>query len=286
MLTTPALVARALLDELLVKGVPDVRAVAAGLGVEVEEADVDSFDGALVRVKGTTEGLIAVRRSIKEAGRKNFTIAHELGHLLLPGHDESIVCRQGEVEAWDGKTLSPQEIEANVFAGELLLPTPVLAQRVIGREPSFDLVEQLARQFSTSLTATAYRVVEVTSCACAVVWSEDGVTKWCKRSVEFAPWIKLRERLDKRTFASDCFVGTAVPNKAHSVSADAWLDGALPARATLLEETRCMPSYSAALSLLRLAGPFDTDPYRADEMLADLDPDDFSLKRRRWTRDE
>src|SRR5688500_17466121 len=116
----PALVAQALLEELGLTGTPDIRDVARAPGVGIEEADVDRFDGALVRVKGSTEGLIAIRETIRETGKKNFTIAHELGHLLLPGHDESTVCLQTDVETWESG-LPKQEIEANEFAGELLM---------------------------------------------------------------------------------------------------------------------------------------------------------------------
>jgi hypothetical protein len=279
----PSLIAQALLEELAVGGAPDVRAVASALGVGIEEADVDSFDGALVRVKGSAEGLIAVRQTIREPGKKNFTIAHELGHLLLPGHDESTVCLQTEVETWD-TGVPQQEVEANEFAGELLMPTQVLAKLLLGRQPSFDLVEDLAREFSTSLTATAYRFVEATGHACAVVWSEGGTAKWFKRSEEFTHWVRLRERLDRRTFASNCLRGAAVPVSAESVPASAWLEGRLPDDATVLEQTRCMPSYSGALSLLWLPKPFDSDRHQDDELLAEFNSEDFSLRRKTWPR--
>lgn len=281
--TRSALIAQALLEELALAGAPDVRAVASALGVGIEEADVESFDGALVRVKGSTEGLIAIRQTIRESGKKNFTIAHELGHLLLPGHDESTVCLQTDVETWD-TGLPQQEKEANEFAGELLMPTQALAKFLPGRQPSFDLIEQLAREFSTSLTATAYRFVEVTGHSCAVVWSERGVVKWFKRSEEFVYWVRLRERLDQRTLASDCFQRVEVPQPAERVVASAWLEGRLPDDATVLEQTRCMPHYSGALTLLWLPKPVDNDPRQDDDLLAELNPEDFGLRRKTWPR--
>jgi hypothetical protein len=279
----PVLIAQALLEELGVEGAPDVRAMASALGVGIEEADVESFDGALVRLKGSTEGLIAIRQTIRESGRKNFTIAHELGHLLLPGHDESTVCLRTEVETWDSD-LPTHEVEANEFAGELLMPTQLLTKLVSGRKPSFELIEFLARDCSTSLTATAYRFVEVTAHACAVVWSERGTTKWFRRSEEFAHWVRLRERLDRRTFAADCFRGEKVPDSPESVAASAWLDGRIPDDAQVIEETRCMPWYSGALTLLWLPKPLDADSQRDDDALAELDPEDFSLRRKTWPR--
>ena len=279
--SNPALVAQALLEELGLEGVVDVRAVASALGVGIEEADVDSFDGALVRVKGSTEGLIAIRQTIRESGKKNFTIAHELGHLLLPGHDESTVCLQTEVETWD-TGLPKQEVEANEFAGELLMPTAALAKLLSGHKPSFELVEFLARECSASLTATAYRLVEVTGHACAVVWSERGRTKWFRRSDEFEHWVRVREQLDPRTFAADCFRGEKLPDSPESVPASAWLDGRVPDDAQVLEETRCMPSYSGALTLLWLPKPLDPGSQHDDEGLAELAPEDFGLRRKAW----
>lgn len=279
--TKPALIAQALLEELGVDGIPDVRAIASALDVGIEEADVESFDGALVRVKGSAEGLIAVRQTILEIGKKNFTIAHELGHLLLPGHDESTVCLQSDVETWDSK-LPKQELEANEFAGELLVPTQLLVGLIASGKPSFEVVESLAQKFSTSLTATAYRFVEVTGHACALVWSERGTAKWFARSEEFRHWIRLRERLDNRTLASDCFGGKRAHNAQEIVSASAWLEGSVPQDAHILEQTRCMPSYSGALTLLWLPEPFSSNSRDADDDLAELDPEDFGLRRKKW----
>lgn len=278
--TSPALIAQALLDELGLEGAPDVRAVADRLGVEVEEADVDSFDGALVRVKGSAEGLIAIRQTIREVGKKNFTIAHELGHLLLPGHDESTVCLHSDVETWHAG-LSKQEIEANEFAGELLLPTSVLQGLLRDWKPSLDLVETLANRFSTSLTATAYRCVEVTGHACALVWSEAGATKWFRRSEEFDKWVRRREQLDRRTLASGCFRRESVPVSPAIVAAAAWLDGSIPEDAQVLEHTRCMPSYAAALTLLWIQRPFESR-HQEEDALAELDPREFGLRRKNW----
>lgn len=274
------LFAQALLEKLDVRGVPDVRQIATALGVEVEEADAHTFDGALVRFKGSIEGAIAIRKSIREIGRKNFTIAHELGHLLLPGHDESTVCQASDVETWD-EGLSKQELEANEFAGELLLPTTLIRTAVGGGKPTFKSIDAVARTYATTPTATAYRFMEETSHASAIVWSQAGVAKWCKRSEEFNQWIRLGERLDQRTFASNCFDGQVVPTRPERVQAEAWLEGSTPRGATVFEETRCMKWYDGALTLLWISEPF-SEPRTDGDPEADLDPDEFTLRRKRW----
>lgn len=275
---SPAAYAAAVLDRLGINDVPDVRDVAGKLGIGIEEREIESFDGALVRIKGSTVGVIALRRSIRESGRKNFTVAHEIGHLILPGHDESTVCRAEQVESW-ARGLSAKELEANQFASELLMPTAV-ATKVVGTpEPSFAPCEALAQGFGTSLTAAAYRFIELTSYACAVVWSSGGDVRWFKGSGEFGRWVRIRERVDTRTFAHDGFAGSKLPNRPEPVPADAWLDGKFDRDATVLEQSRAMPNYNGVLTLLWLK---DNPEPIDDEALEPLDPTEFGLGRKRW----
>ena len=44
------------------------------------------FDGTLVRSKSAQKGVIGVRESIWENSRKRFTVAHEIGHFVIPYH--------------------------------------------------------------------------------------------------------------------------------------------------------------------------------------------------------
>src|ERR1017187_5678676 len=120
--------AKALLAELEVTGPADARSIAKQLQLEVNDLDVKGFDGALVRAKGTPFGAIIVRGSIRESGRKNFTVAHEIGHFVLPGHEDAdLVCTSSDVENWSNSA-KEFELEANEFASELLMPEPHVRQ--------------------------------------------------------------------------------------------------------------------------------------------------------------
>lgn len=148
--------------------------------------------------------------------------------------------------------------------------------------PSRRLPEKVASR--SSLTATAYRLVQATGYACAVVWSKGGITKWSRRSDEFGHWIGLRQRLDSRTFAADCFRGKKVPASQETVPASAWLEDDVPEDARIIEQTRCMPSYSGALTLLWLPEPVSSRTIHEEDGLEELNPDDFGLGRRNWPR--
>jgi hypothetical protein len=275
----PEFYARALLDRLAIAGVPDVRHIASTLGIAVRERPLERCEGMLVRIKGTAKGVIAVKASIREESRKRFTVAHELGHLLLPGHDDYGVCTSRVIETWAGEARDPER-EANVFAAELLMPTTILQRQVGSDAPSLRLLDGIAATFGTSLTASGYRFASLTPYAVALVWSEGGRIRWAKRSDEFGGWIRLREKLDSRTFAADLLGGVDVPPGAHRVPADAWLERA-DADSFLIEESRLLPSYDAVLTLLwakEIAGGGAAE----DELLEELNPSDFTSRRQRW----
>ena len=65
--------------------------------------------------------MIRTKRGIREEGRKRFAIAHELGHWFLHENESQFfVCTAEQMREYKG---SPTEVEANIFASELLMPT-------------------------------------------------------------------------------------------------------------------------------------------------------------------
>ena len=56
--------------------------------------------------------------------RRRFTLAHELGHIVLNHSINPVIYRNSEVD--DGQ--KPEEVQANIFARDLLMPAGVLAK--------------------------------------------------------------------------------------------------------------------------------------------------------------
>ncbi len=274
----PELYARALLEQLKITGIPDVLQIAAALEVPVFERALERCEGMLVRVKGTAKGAIAVKSSIREDTRKLFTVAHELGHLLLPAHEDCGVCATGAIENWSTE-LQDKEREANAFAAELLMPLRAVAETVGVASPGLGLIERIAATFKTSLAASGYRFTDLTSDSVALAWSQDGSVRWAKRSEEFRSWLRLREALDSRTVAADLFRGAAPVFGMHEVPADAWIERA-SADAMIMEESRFLPNYNAVLTLLWLK-EVESD-LEDEERLRSLDPSEFTIRRSRW----
>jgi Zn-dependent peptidase ImmA (M78 family) len=96
--------------------------------------------------------------------RQRFTIAHEIGHLLLHEHDQVHVDRGFRVRLRSdisSQGTDRDEMEANRFAAELLMPLKMLQADVQSLE--FDLTDDdalwaLAKRYGVSTQAMTYRL--------------------------------------------------------------------------------------------------------------------------------
>ncbi|MDE0101568.1 MAG: ImmA/IrrE family metallo-endopeptidase [Bryobacterales bacterium] len=121
----------------------------------------DDIDGFLYREGG--EAVIGVNQD-QAAVRQRFTIAHELGHLLLHEHSLVHVDRGFRVRLRNGASregTDKDEMEANRFAAELLMPTVFL--RTDLEEWELDLADDrqlraLAKRYGVSTQALAIRL--------------------------------------------------------------------------------------------------------------------------------
>lgn len=155
-----------LLEALDVREPPvPVEKIAKGLGVTLRYEPLEGgLSGMLFRDQ-TGRQVIGVNELHADV-RKRFTIAHELGHLRL--HSDSFYI-DGLVRRDQESSLGfePQEIEANSFAAELLMPRTLLLHELSKRVPQGGvaeprtLVRQLAVDFAVSEQAMAFRLVNL-----------------------------------------------------------------------------------------------------------------------------
>lgn len=149
----------------------DVFELARRSGIAVASVPAEpSMSGFLMRDPRTRRHVVGVNSSHHEH-RQRFTVAHELGHFFL--HDEATttlhVDRQSfQIQFRDeesGKGTSAQEIEANRFAAELLMPREMLSEslgkRALSAQEALsmeDLVDELSEEFAVSPTAMSIRL--------------------------------------------------------------------------------------------------------------------------------
>jgi len=147
--------------QIIVPPVP-VREIAESYGIVVrEEAAPTDVSGALLR---SQEGVVIVINSEQHPNRQRFTIAHELGHFLLHegtplhvDHDFRVNMRNSR----SSQAVDWEEIEANQFAAELLMPEGFLKHDLEGAKHSEKDAARLARRYKVSETAMSYKLVNL-----------------------------------------------------------------------------------------------------------------------------
>jgi hypothetical protein len=176
----PAAAARALLadfEERYDAGetppVPVERVAIALLGLFLDEADdlralpgAPADQGRLSGMLDAEEMVIWVDRgeARRSAARRRFTIAHEIGHLVLhvPKVQKVFYDRPGFIREIDEDPpaaelpeLAAREREANVFARELLMPESLVEEQA--HATGFNL-PALAKRFEVSVPAMRLRL--------------------------------------------------------------------------------------------------------------------------------
>jgi len=198
--------------------------------------------------------------------RRRFGIAHELGHLEMHrGHALLLSCTREDIQDKpDGSTIEIEK-EANDYASAFLMPARFVGKPFTDNAPSFDLIAEWASILQTSLTATAFRFVALTSEPVAVVYSHDGIIRYFQGSAEFRElgvFPDVRNRMGTDTDASRIFRGLTTKNQWHETRASAWFrenKAAFDDSDVVKEWSISMPSYAAVLSLLWVEEPLGED---------------------------
>jgi Zn-dependent peptidase ImmA (M78 family) len=161
--------ARALVEKLGLKAPPvPVEKLAKALGVRVE---YNPFDDELSGMAFLRDGkpVIGVNAN-HHPNRQRFTIAHELGHILLHRSrlDAAVLVDKNKNfiprDAISAEGTDPVEVEANAFASELLMPVKLVRQ--VLSESTRDLHDDeyliaLAKRFRVSLAALQFRLEKI-----------------------------------------------------------------------------------------------------------------------------
>ncbi|MDO9567610.1 MAG: ImmA/IrrE family metallo-endopeptidase [Candidatus Desulfaltia sp.] len=151
-------IARKVLKDYDLSEVPtDLLKVFKRLGLKyIELNDAEDIEGAILEIDG--KPAIAVLNKAKPIPRQRFTLAHELGHIFLAHTQRDIYDPEKDRE--NTATLAkqskpPKEVEADVFASELLVPYEQLKKHTA----DINNVDKLAGIFQVSKQAMTLAVM-------------------------------------------------------------------------------------------------------------------------------
>ena len=128
---------------------------------------------------GSGEWGIIYKETVRSPGRRNFTLAHELGHYLLHRqlHPQGLQCTNRNMADWD-EARNKIEGEANTFASNLLMPLDDFREQIKGRIVDIDVITELAERYAVSLTATILKWMTITDKRAMIVVSKEGFIDW------------------------------------------------------------------------------------------------------------
>lgn len=152
----------------------DLMKIAEALGVRVHFQTFEDEVSGVLLIKGGEKHVMV--NKAHHPNRQRFSIAHELGHLIL--HDtnddrlfidthmrlyQRVGSSTSKAYSESGSATTPQEErEANQFAAALLMPKPLLEKEANSRDlwDEFD-VSTLAAHFAVSEQAMAIRLQQL-----------------------------------------------------------------------------------------------------------------------------
>ena len=141
--------AKKILKESLITAPPvDLLKILKTNGIQYEEVEdfPDTVDALFIEDGQNTFAAVNARQ---HPHRQRFSLAHELGHYFLHKHftaEDPITIDAPPSEESDFGTKSPIEIEADIFAGELLVPFEMLKTHATKSIPELSKVFLVSEQ--------------------------------------------------------------------------------------------------------------------------------------------
>lgn len=167
-----------------------IQDVIESKNIIIKEEDIDGSDGRILAHNDSA--IITVDSKIKYATRKKFVLAHELGHYILHKNVKRIFQDDSDtLNQWYHQTFGIEEIEANEFAAEFLMPAHIFCDECKGEIFDPEFVDYLAEGFEVSKTAAILRFVQHGNYPVCLVYCKDNKMKWWKRSEDFKYFLEF-----------------------------------------------------------------------------------------------
>jgi len=181
----------------------------------------EPLQGSEARILGNNTRAIITVNSMSPQPRRRFSAGHELGHWMRDRGKIGFSCNeQTMIAEWSSANV---EQGANEYAADLLMPKEMFENKSYARPITFDTVRSLSSMFSTSLTATAIRLVRYGSFPAILVYLEHGKRKWFIRGGAIPRVLWPFDKPRAATAAAEVLRGKCEEGPIQ-IQADGWID--------------------------------------------------------------
>jgi hypothetical protein len=194
------------------------------------------LDGCEARIVGYGSRAIITVDDRKPRTRQRFSTAHELGHWKHH-RGRYLVCRPDELSDLRSNSLDPERV-ADFYAADLLLPRYLFVPRAAAlRLSTFEAVEILSREYSTSISATAIRLAQYGPEPAMLVCHCPEGRKWFNRPQQIPERWFPKDDLSADSSAMNVLYGMNRFGRRSTVGAEAWFDRWDASRYELYEQS-------------------------------------------------
>jgi Zn-dependent peptidase ImmA (M78 family) len=215
----------------------------------------DAFDGLIECEEAEFHIFINLTRlQHTYSERARFTFAHELGHYFIDNHRNSLLIGLSPSHCSETgfKSRNRAERQADYFASCLLMPEDRFRSYCNRKVFEYRIIEELAKKFGTSISATALRFCAIGNHPIMVVYSYKNTLKWFWSSEDFRfRWLKHgKDKLPEDTVAGEYFNLGRKSTQTEPVFAMDWFDIKYENQADLPFKEHCLIYGSHCFSII------------------------------------
>lgn len=182
-----------------------IETIISSKNILIKEEQIDGAEGRIIMKEHF--GIITINSSIDFYPKKRFILAHELGHFELHRHFKKGFSDNDETLNHSSQPyFSQEEIEANEFAAEFLMPSELFAKECKGKVFSHKVIEYLADKFQVSKTATILKFVKNGNHPVFVVCCQGNKMKWFNKSDDWRYYSQFSKGLSPPSGSVACEV--------------------------------------------------------------------------------
>lgn len=230
----------------------------------IKEIDTEAFEAALIMDEHKAAGGILLAAG-RRPERARFSVAHELGHFLIPAHrpapSHPFECSLSDLHQRDTSSHDRRrriEAEANRFAAHLLMPPKRLRATMAGSQSDLQAIVSIAREFGVSKEAMARSWLDEHPEPVAVVITRNGKIERQYRNDHF-PWLPTSngDPLPSESLVASSAVEAGSCTEIEEVEPEAWLTERDAKR--MLSLTEQVLGQRRGYSMVLLQAEFDED---------------------------
>jgi uncharacterized protein DUF955 len=197
----------------------------------------EPLDGSAARILGAGDRAIITVDASAARPRQRFSAGHELGHWMRDRGKVAFSCADTALlREWDDDN---PERRANRYAADLLLPRKMVEKAARGMPLTFASARELCETFTTSLVATAIRLVELGTLPGMLICTERTGRKWFVRSPLIPDTLWPLRAPSAGAVAARLLAGAATSSRAPEVvDADDWIDHPDAKHYEIVEDSR------------------------------------------------